>query len=296
MQSDRRSNLSHRTAPTSVTRDPAPQPNRCMMTSTPTSRTPAEQFSREHYTVNGTKVVALTAGQGPNLVFLHGTGTFPGFDMALEWARSHRVIIPFHANFGESGDSDAIASVDDHVLHYMDFFDQLMLDRFALAGFSLGGWIAAEFALRQPERLAKLVLAAPAGLLVPEAPAPNLLALPPEEVPGYLTHDPAVAMRYFPQQPDPQFDARLGREIAGLARALAPSPQGNPKLAHWAHRIRMPTLLLWGENDRLMPVAQARHWQRLLPDCQLAYIPGAGHLLFEENAASAGLVADFLGS
>lgn len=251
-------------------------------------------FNRETYDVNGTRVVTLTAGSGPILVFLHGTGTFPGFEMALEWAKTHRVIIPFHANFGESGDNDRIATIDDHVLHYMDVFDLMGIDGFALAGFSLGGWIAAEFAMRQPKRLSHLVLAAPAGLVVDEAPAPDLFKVPPQEVPAYLTHDPAVVLSYFPKEPDPAFDASLGREMGGLARALVPSPQGNPQLAQWAHRIRMPTLLLWGEHDRLMPFAQAAHWNRLLPNSRLEIVAGAGHLLFEEKPDCARLVPEFL--
>lgn len=251
-------------------------------------------FKKEHYTVNGTQVVALTAGSGPVLVFLHGTGTFPGFDMTLQWAKTHRVIIPFHANFGESGNNPEIATIEDHVLHYMDLFDQLSLDRFALAGFSLGGWIAAAFAIRQPRRLNKLVLAAPAGLAVAEAPAPDLFSVPQQDVPGYLTHDPSVVLSFFPKQPDPAFDARLGREMQGLARALAVAPQGDPRLGPWLHRIRMPTLLLWGAQDRLMPTAQAAHWQRLLPDSRLVTVPGAGHLLFEEKPESAKVVSKFL--
>lgn len=253
-------------------------------------------FTKEVYEVNGTQVVALTAGSGPTLVFLHGTGTFPGFDTALEWACTHRVIIPFHANFGESGDNEAIATVEDHVLHYMDLFDLLDLDGFALAGFSLGGWIAAEFAMRQPQRLSKLVLAAPAGLVVEQAPAPDLFAVASQEVPAYLTHDPAVVLSYFPKQPDPGFEARLNREMRGLARALAPSPQGSSRLGQWMHRIGMPTLLLWGEHDRLMPVAQAPYWQGRLPNCRLEHVPGAGHLLFEERPECARLVTEFLAS
>ncbi|MGV6875974.1 alpha/beta fold hydrolase [Pseudochelatococcus sp. B33] len=251
-------------------------------------------FDKIAYQVNGTNVVALTAGKGPALVFLHGTGTFPGFDMALEWARTHRVVIPFHANFGESGDNETVVTVEDHVLHYMDLFDLLKLDGFALAGFSFGGWIAAEFAIRQPDRLTRLVLAAPAGLVVEEAPAPDLFNLSIHEVPKYLTHDPDIALRFFPKQPDPQFNAKLGREMQGLARALVPAPHGNPRLATWAHRIRMPTLLMWGEHDRLMPVAHAAHWQRLLPDCRLEYVMGAGHLMFEERPDCAHMVTSFL--
>lgn len=251
-------------------------------------------FSREEFEVNGGRVAMLSAGDGPALVFLHGTGTFPGFSVALDWARTHRVLIPFHANFGESGDNDAVSTIEDHVIHYMDLFDRIGLERFALAGFSLGGWIAAEFAIRRPERVAKLVLAAPAGMSVAEAPAPDLFALRPQDIPGYLTNDPAVALSYFPRQPDADFDARLGREMAGYARVLQAAPQGSRTLAHWTHRITMPTLLLWGQKDRLMPVAQAAHWQRKLPNSRLEYVPGAGHLLFEERPAAAGLVTEFL--
>lgn len=240
-------------------------------------------FTRETHDINGTETVLLAGGSGPTLVFLHGTGTFPGFAFAEELARSHRVLIPFHANFGESGDNPAIASVEDHVLHYMDLFDRLGLDRFTLSGFSFGGWLAAAFAIRQPQRIAKLVLAAPAGLRVDAAPPPDLFAMAPQEVPAYLTHDPMVAVSYFPKTPDPAFDAQLGREMRGLARALEAAPGGDPVLARWGHRIAMPTLLLWGAEDRLVPVAQAPHWQRLLPDARIAYVPGAGHLLFEER-------------
>ncbi len=240
-------------------------------------------FTRETLDINGTETVLLAGGSGSALIFLHGTGTFPGFAFATDLARTHRVLIPFHANFGESGDNPAISTVEDHVLHYMDLFDRLGLDRFVLSGFSFGGWLAAAFAIRQPQRIAKLVLAAPTGLRVDAAPPPNLFAMAPQEVPAYLTHDPMVAAGYFPKTPDPGFDARLGREMQGLGRALDAAPGGDPILARWGHRITMPTLLLWGAEDRLVPVAQAPHWQRLLPDARITYVPGAGHLLFEER-------------
>lgn len=240
-------------------------------------------FTRETLDINGTETVLLAGGSGSALIFLHGTGTFPGFAFATDLARTHRVLIPFHANFGESGDNPAISTVEDHVLHYMDLFDRLGLDRFVLSGFSFGGWLAAAFAIRQPQRIAKLVLAAPAGLRVDAAPPPNLFAMAPQEVPAYLTHDPMIAAGYFPKTPDPGFDARLGREMQGLGRALDAAPGGDPILARWGHRITMPTLLLWGAEDRLVPVAQAPHWQRLLPDARITCVPGAGHLLFEER-------------
>jgi pimeloyl-ACP methyl ester carboxylesterase len=180
------------------------------------------------------------------------------------------------------------------VLHYMDVFDRLGLERFDLAGFSLGGWLAAEFAIRQPQRVRRLVLVAPAGLVVASAPAPGLFDITPQDLPSYLAHDPAAALRYFPQAPDPVFAARLGREVAGFAKLIRDDPQGNAKLAHWLHRITVPTLVLWGAEDRLRPTAQAHAWMAGLPDGQLILVPATGHLVFEETPAATRHVTDFL--
>src|SRR6201992_4454807 len=113
---------------------------------------------RAEYDINGVKTVVQSIGSGPVLVFLHGTVTFTGFEVARAWAAHHAVLIPFHPGFGDSGDSDAIDTIEDHVLHYMDLFDHLGLRSFDLAGFSLGGWLAAKFAIRQPQRGRRLVL------------------------------------------------------------------------------------------------------------------------------------------
>ncbi|MBR0735897.1 alpha/beta hydrolase [Bradyrhizobium liaoningense] len=251
-------------------------------------------FTRAEYDINGVRTVVHTIGRGPALVFLHGTGTFTGFEMARDWAKRHTVIIPYHAGFGESGDADAIDTIEDHVLHYMDLFDKLALAQFDLAGFSLGGWLAAEFAIRQPQRVRKLVLVAPAGLVVPSAPAPGLFEIAPQELPAYLAHDPVAALRYFPKAPDPGFDARLGREVTGFAKLIRSEPQGNPKLANWLHRIAMPTLVLWGAADRLRPTAQADAWRAGLRDARVTLVPATGHLVFEETPAAAQHVIDFL--
>jgi pimeloyl-ACP methyl ester carboxylesterase len=251
-------------------------------------------FTRAEYDINGVRTVVHTIGSGPTLVFLHGTGTFTGFEMARDWAKRHTVIIPYHAGFGDSGDADAIDTIEDHVLHYMDLFDRLGLTQFDLAGFSLGGWLAAEFAIRQPQRVRKLVLVAPAGLVVASAPAPGLFEISPQELPAYLTHDPAAALRYFPKAPDPAFDARLGREVTGFAKLIRGEPQGNPKLARWLHRISMPTLILWGAEDRLRPTPQAQAWKATIPGAHVALVPATGHLVFEETPAAAQHVIDFL--
>jgi pimeloyl-ACP methyl ester carboxylesterase len=251
-------------------------------------------FVRAEYDINGVRTIVYSIGNGPELVFLHGTGTFTGFEAARGWAARRKVIIPFHPGFGESGDADGIDSIDDYVLHYMDLFDRLRLASFDLAGFSLGGWMAAEFAIRQPQRIDRLVLLAPAGLVVEHAPAPDLFQIQPQELPSYLAHDPAAALRYFPKQPDPDFNTRLGREVGGYARLIRDNPQGNPKLAQWIHRITVPTLVLWGAEDRLRPTAQGEAWVAGLPDGVLKLVPATGHLILEETPSAGKLITDFL--
>lgn len=254
----------------------------------------SSSFEKRTVVIRGKTVTYLVKGEGKDVVFLHGTGTFPGFDSLADIASRNRLIIPFHPNFGESDDDADIVQIGDYVLHYMDFFDALALDQFSLGGFSLGGWIAAEFAIRQPERLAALFLAAPAGLDLPTIPLPDLFQVAPADIPAHLTHDPAVALRYFPTEPDSRFDAALGREMGALARVHATDGRGNKTLGHWLHRLHMPTLILWGEEDSVIPVQYAEEWQRGTDEARLEKLGATGHLLFEEAPAAATLVRDFL--
>jgi pimeloyl-ACP methyl ester carboxylesterase len=253
-------------------------------------------FERRALDVAGVETVVYRLGAGPPVVFLHGAGTFPGFDPLREWASRHTIILPYHPGFGESGDDATIDSIEDYVLHYMELFDRLGLAKLDLVGFSLGGWIAAEFALRQPERVRALVLAAPAGLVVPDYPAPDLSKVGPAELLGYLSHDPNVALRYFPKAPDPRFGALLSREMGSAGRIMAREPQGNPKLARWIHRITAPTLLVWGAADRMRPIEQGAEWLKRLPSGHLQSIPETGHFLFEEQPKTVGMVGKFLAS
>jgi len=85
-------------------------------------------FQRQIQTVNGVKTVVLTAGRGEPLVFLHGAGTFHGFEFAKPWAEKFRVVIPFHPGFGESGDDPTMTDLHDYVMHYLELFDALGLD------------------------------------------------------------------------------------------------------------------------------------------------------------------------
>lgn len=252
-------------------------------------------FDRDEYNINGVKTVVYSAGRGQPVVYFHGGGTFHGIDFAHDWTDRFRVICPFHPGFGESGDATSIHSFNDYLLHYLDLFDRLGLKEFDLVGISLGGWLAAEFAVAHGQRLRKLVLLAPAGLNDPEHPPLDFSAVPPEEVLNYLVNDFEVLKPHLPEndQEAEAFAADRMREGQMFGRVAPQGPQ-NPGLEHWLHRVTIPTLLIWGTEDKVLPAGKADKWMRLLPDARLELLDGIGHLILDESAAARKMIGDFV--
>lgn len=265
-----------------------------MQTALERGRATLDGFERIELELNGIRTVVHARGTGAPVVFLHGGGTFTGFDYLRGWTTTHRVIVPYHPGFGESADDPRIDSMQDYVLHYLDLFDALGLGALSLVGYSFGGWMAAEIALVQQERLRKLALVAPAGLVVRDPPAIDLLSLPPSEVMAHLTARPERLKPYLPEGHDLPFLTLRYRETKATARITWDRPSGNPKLERWLHRIRTPTLLVWGGADRVRPPAHGEAWARLLPDAALSIYEGAGHLVLEEESAASAEIGAFL--
>jgi pimeloyl-ACP methyl ester carboxylesterase len=249
-------------------------------------------YARSELEVAGVTIAVDEAGDGPPLLFLHGAGTVTGFDSLLPLAEHFRLIVPHHAGFGDSADDPEIRGVHDYERIYLDLFDELGIGELTLVGHSMGGWIAATLAISQGERLRSLVLAAPWGLRVPEHPTTDLFSLPAEELGGYLAADLSVFAGKVPDPPSPEFLADRYREDSSAARLLW-SHTYDPSLARWLHRITVPTLLLWGDADRVVPVGQLQSWQGLLAGAQACTLPGIGHLLFDESPAACEAIADF---
>jgi pimeloyl-ACP methyl ester carboxylesterase len=247
-------------------------------------------FTEEHHTISGIDTAVFTAGDGPPFVFFHGAGTATGFDALLPLADRFRLIVPHHPGYGASADDPAIDSIQDYLLHYLDLFDALELDEFALAGHSMGGYMAAMFAIDHPERIRSLVLASPIGLRVPEHPVIDIFAVPDEEIFSYLSPNQSLFENAPP--PTPELLAARYREMTSTARAFW-NRVYDVKLPRWLHRLTMPTLLLWGEEDRLVPAAQAPVWAESIPGVEVKILPGVGHLLFGETPEAVEALADF---
>ena len=259
----------------------------------------AVSFETLEYDVGGTRTVIKAIGKGKPILFLHGASTLEGFDFAAGLADRFRVLCASHPGFGFSGAAPHVAGMSDMVVHYLDLLDALDLEEKPhLMGFSMGGWMATELAGVARERFDKVVLVAPAGLNDPAHPATNLGALAPQDLPAYLAHDVSVALRYFPDGSDAAFAEAFGtdraREGETLGRLLAPFGMGHPNLRRFLGRINNPALVVWGEEDRLLPASQAPLFVDALPDARLILVEDAGHFVMPEKPGTLTQVGDFL--
>jgi pimeloyl-ACP methyl ester carboxylesterase len=251
-------------------------------------------YSEKRFTIRGIETVVQIAGDGDPLVYFHGAGTVTGFDALLPLAERFRLIVPFHPGFGPSADDPTVDEIHDYRRHYLDLLDELGVGEFALAGSSMGGWLAANFAVDHAERVKRLVLAAPLGLKVDDHPTTDIFAIPGDQVLGYLTADMSVFDGHVPMPPTPEFLADRYRETTSAARLLWARPY-DLKLHRWLHRLTMPTLILWGDADRLIPHEQAPVWADLIPGAEVRLFPGVGHLIFQESREALDAVRAFVG-
>jgi pimeloyl-ACP methyl ester carboxylesterase len=265
---------------------------------TPVGPATGVTFERRDYDVHGTSTAVLAAGDpaAPPLVFLHGAGTWHGWAFAERWTERYRVLIPHHPGFGDSGDLEGLHDVHDLVLHYTELFDQLGLDADVnLVGLSLGGLIAARFAIEQKHRLRRLVLVAPAGLRprAPEVAFDDVFRIPPEELMGRLVHRMDTLAPHLPADPgDVDFIVDRYREMRTTAIMLWDQPFDRV-VPRWLGRVDTPTLVVWGEEDRLVPAELARGWADLLPRGTVVTFPDAGHLVLDESPEASAAVARF---
>lgn len=240
--------------------------------------------------VAGRSTVLMHAGGGTPFVYLHSTlgESFMWLPYYQSLSKHFRVFVPTHPGFGKSGGFDQITSIEDMAFHYVEMFDALGLDEVILGGVSLGGWIAAEFAVRWPERVKKLWIADAPGLWVEDEPLPDLFRIMTDRVKmrELLFHDPtgAMAALIIRDEPDEQSMMMAYQSMTVLARLVWERPY-DPKLAQRLHRIQCPTLLLWGAHDRLVPPAYGVAYKKHIAGAEMKLIKDCGHLpMFEKEA------------
>lgn len=251
-------------------------------------------------------------GSGDAVLYLHGLVDLYSRPADDPWpplleslAATSRVLAPAHPGYAGSDGVESMDDVEDYVFHHLDLLDALGLDTVDVVGCSFGGWLAAELAVRHPERIRSLVLIGALGLHVPGTrPAQFFGAVAPrgltnfQEAREVLFADPdsPAAHAALPDDMREAHQLRWFQGLAGAARIGWKAPQlSNRKLASHLHRIASPTLLVWGEQDALAPLDHARAWEAGIPDARLEVVPGGGHCVsLEQPDEVAGLVQAFL--
>jgi pimeloyl-ACP methyl ester carboxylesterase len=230
--------------------------------------------------IAGVRIELVKRGSGRPLLLLHPAIGIKPTDAAIDrLARSFTVVAPSHPGFGRSELPRAITTVDDLAYFYLDVMDALDLREVILVGISFGGWIAAEIAVKSTERISHLVLADAVGIKVGDREHPDIVdifATKQRDIDRLAYHDPGIAAVDHATISD--HDAQIlfrNREATAL---FAWSPyMYDPKLAGRLHRIRVPTLVLWGGSDRIALPDYGRAYGKLIPDAQFELIEQAGH-------------------
>jgi pimeloyl-ACP methyl ester carboxylesterase len=236
----------------------------------------------------------------PALILLHGFGS--SLDTWEPWAKAlsgkYRVIRLDLPGFGLTGPDPTGNYSDERTLAVLAaLMDQLALPRATFIGNSLGGRFAWEFAAAYPDRVSRLVLISPDGFASPgfeygKAPeVPLLLELMPWVGPRALIRaNLAPAWAHPDALPDAVLERYRDMLIApGVRRAILDHTRqtilADP--AARLHSISAPTLILWGEDDHMIPIRNAQDYLRLMPRARLVRLPGMGHVPFEESPDNA---------
>jgi pimeloyl-ACP methyl ester carboxylesterase len=260
----------------------------------------------------GRKTVELyEAGIGAPILYLHGiydvhTAQADFFAFHDELAKRFALTVPAHPGCSDSTGIADITEIEDLAFHYFDVMDALGIGQATIIGYCLGGWIAAEMAVRDPQRIGRLVLIGAAGLQVPGALVGDIFMMSQHRDGGVMQElrellygdpDSELAHRITPDGrvsiPD---EVRRYKSLTLAGRVGCEPPYlHDRKLLDRLHRINCPTLLIWGERDRLVPPANGRAYAEAIPQATLRFIGGAGHsVILEEPHACCEHIAEFL--
>jgi len=238
-------------------------------------------------------------GEGRPLLWLHGEEGLDPRAAFLDRLGAHgQVLAPSHPGFGHSPDAEGIDTVDDLSYLYLDLLAARDLRDVVVIGASLGGWIAAEMAVKCAGRLGGLVLVAPMGIKVGDRETrdiPDIFALHPDEVAKLTYRDPARAAVDTAALSDDQLTV-LARNRESTAQYVWEPYFHNPKLRRRLKRIAVPTMLLWGADDRFVTADYyGAAYREAIPGARLETVAEAGHFPhLEQPAALAERVGQFL--
>jgi len=250
---------------------------------------------QEFIEIDGCQLSVKRAGKGETILFLHGAGGAARWlPFMADLADRYELIVPEHPGFGKSDTPPWLDNVGDLAYFYLDLLERQKLGKVHLVGNSLGGWIAAELAVRSQAQIATLTLVAPAGIHVAGVPMGDIFLWSPEQLVRNLVASPALAEQML-ALPVSEAEQREAMQNSFTMAKLSWQPRlYNPHLRKWLHRITVPTQILWGDQDKIIPTPYGAAYQALIPGSRLQIFADCGHVpQIEKKDAFVAAIADF---
>jgi pimeloyl-ACP methyl ester carboxylesterase len=266
------------------------------------TRPPATLVSKRNSSllrVSGVELEVERRGRGRPLLVLYGEDALElDAPVAAELARDHELIIPSPPGFGRSERPDWIESPDDISYIYLDLMERLNIEKVPAIGFSFGGWLALEMATKDDGLFSKLVLVDTYGVKIGgpmDRDIEDVWNIHPEKVAALKWFDADKGKRDFTAMPESELTV-IAHNNESFARFCWDPCLHNPKLARRLHRVRMPTLFVWGQNDGIVTPDYGKAYSRMIPGAEFSVIGKAGHYPhLEQPDEFMRLVRGFLG-
>ena len=245
--------------------------------------------------VSGAKIHLRRAGKGtPVIVLHHDIGTLDTLAFYDELAKSHDVIVPHYPGWGKSPRLDWMRHPRDVAVLMQGLKSELGLAQAALLGLGFGGWVAAEMAAMAPREVSKLVLVGAFGIKPPEGDILDQAIISYIDYPHAFFHDRKAFEAHYGNVSVDQLEAwDIARE---MSFRIAWKPyMYSQQLPHLLGAVKAPALIVWGDDDKVVPVSAAHRFKTALPNAKLEIVKGAGHAVeMEKPVELARLVSPFI--
>ncbi len=245
--------------------------------------------------VSGAKIFLRRAGKGTPVIVLHqDIGTLDKLAFYDEMAKSHDVIVPQYPGWGKSPRLEWMRHPRDVAVLMQGLKAELGLAQAALVGLGFGGWVAAEMAAMAPREVSKLVLVGAMGIKPPEGDILDQAIISYIDYPQAFFHDRKAFEALYGNVSADQLEAwDIARE---MSFRIAWKPyMHSQQLPHLLGAVKAPALIVWGDDDKVVPVSAAHRFKTALPNARLEIVKGSGHAVeMEKPAELAKLVSPFI--
>lgn len=257
-----------------------------------------EGFAESFVEVASGKVHLLKGGAGKPILVLHHDIGNPGWlPFYADLARGFTVLVPSHPGFGKSERPEWMRSVRDMAIVYQWLLSELKLERLWVVGLGFGGWIAAEIALMCPHRFDRVVMVNAMGIQPRRGEIFDQFIVNTVEYMSAGFTDQSHFRDLYGEKPelDQLVEWEVNREMT--TRIAWKPNMFDQAMPHLAPAIKAPTMLVWGEQDRIVPFDCAERYATAIPNAQIKRIAGCGHYIeIEKPAELARIVREFIGA